>query len=65
MEKLLARHIESFARDALQTFPALVIQGARQVGKSTFAMQLASDRPSRTLTLDDDDVRSAALAEPR
>jgi predicted AAA+ superfamily ATPase len=65
MDNLLARHIAGFAEDALRSFPALVIQGARQAGKSTFATQLASARPSRMLTLDDDDVRAAALDEPR
>lgn len=49
----------------MATFPALIVQGARQVGKSTFAGQLVEGLPATTVTLDDDDMRLAALADPR
>lgn len=48
----------------LDTFPAVVIQGARQVGKSTLAKQLSSSRDAVFVTLDDPDVRQAAVADP-
>lgn len=48
----------------LDTFPAVVIQGARQVGKSTLARQLSSYRESTFVTLDDPAARQAAVADP-
>lgn len=48
----------------METFPATVIQGARQVGKSTFAAQLVSGTRARIVTLDDESTRLAARAEP-
>lgn len=64
MSELLARFATPFAEEALATFPAVMIQGARQVGKSTFAQELVRDRPSRVLTLDDTAVLAAAQAGP-
>ncbi len=46
-------------------FPALVIQGARQVGKSTFAQMLIAGRPHVRVSLDDVDVAEAARLDPR
>lgn len=45
-------------------FPAVVIQGARQVGKSTFAGMLTADRPHISVTLDDQTTRTAAREDP-
>lgn len=45
-------------------FPALVIQGARQVGKSTFAEMLVADRQVQIVTLDDPGALSAAVDDP-
>jgi predicted AAA+ superfamily ATPase len=64
MTELRERHIEGFATEALDTFPAVVIEGARQVGKSTLAGMLAGSRPATIVTLDDDDVRAAAIGDP-
>lgn len=52
------------ATEALSTFPEIVIQGARQVGKSTFAQLLAAQRAATLITLDDEATRSAAEADP-
>jgi len=49
----------------LDVFPICVVQGARRVGKSTFASMLAADRPHVVVTLDDDEVRRQAQADPR
>lgn len=62
---LVARHLQPLGEEFLGAFPAVVIQGARQVGKSTFAQMLVETRPHTRLSLDDDDVRDAALADPR
>ncbi|HLT67447.1 MAG TPA: ATP-binding protein [Microbacterium sp.] len=64
MSELLARFATPYAEEALATFPAVMIQGARQVGKSTFAQELVRGRPSRVLTLDDTAVLAAAQADP-
>ncbi|MCF4119603.1 ATP-binding protein [Antribacter sp. KLBMP9083] len=65
MEGLIARHGLAWAGELLRTFPALVIEGARQVGKSTFAHMLVDGTPALEVTLDDDETLAAALADPR
>ena len=40
----------------------LVINGARQVGKSTLAQMLAAGHSARLFTLDDEQTRAAAMA---
>lgn len=64
MTTLLPRNSSAFATEALGAFPAIVIQGARQVGKSTFATQLLSGRNARFVTLDDATTRTVALGSP-
>ncbi len=61
---LFARHAAPFATEVLTTFPATVIQGARQVGKSTFAGILAQNLPALSVTLDDEATRAAAEEDP-
>ncbi|WP_188744771.1 ATP-binding protein [Agromyces bauzanensis] len=62
-EEWLARHAEPVAAELLQHFPGLVIEGARQVGKSTLAAQIA--RPDAVvLNLDREQTRAAAIADP-
>lgn len=65
MTGFLKRNVTPFATQVLNAFPAVVIQGARQVGKSTLAAILAEGADSRVLTLDDDETRAAALEDPR
>ncbi len=48
----------------LKAFPAIVISGARQVGKSTLASQLVRDAPHLALTFDDEGTLAAAQADP-
>nr|WP_280801328.1 ATP-binding protein [Arthrobacter pigmenti] len=40
-----------------------MVQGARQVGKSTFAQMVTAGTPSRTVTLDSEETRAAAEAD--
>jgi predicted AAA+ superfamily ATPase len=55
----------ALAADALEHRPAVLIMGARQVGKSTLAEQLATARSiSHAITLDDDGPRDAARSDP-
>lgn len=64
MADLIHRNAHSYALDVLAAFPVLLVQGARQVGKSTFAQMLTADIPSRTITLDSVEARAAAEADP-
>lgn len=50
--------------DDLDRAPVVVLQGARQVGKSTLAQEIAERRGLPYRTLDDRDVRERALADP-
>ena len=63
MKQLVSRHIAPIAADLLQHFPGIVIEGARQVGKSTLAAHIAqSDAIIRNL--DETSLREAAAADP-
>jgi predicted AAA+ superfamily ATPase len=62
---LTPRHALSLAREHLDLFPGLIIEGARQVGKSTLAAMLAEGRDATFLSLDDEATRAAAVADPQ
>ena len=62
---LYQRNMLALAREALGSFPAIVVQGARQVGKSTFADMVVEDRPHLHISLDDQEIRTAARTDPR
>lgn len=64
MTTLLRRNTSAFAKEALNAFPAIVVQGARQVGKSTFAAQLLEGSAARFVTLDDVTTRAVASDSP-
>ncbi|MDR0945231.1 MAG: ATP-binding protein [Bifidobacteriaceae bacterium] len=59
MSNLMERHLSGRAARALAYSPVLIIEGARQVGKSTLATMLAGSRSAATVTLDDAAVRAA------
>lgn len=62
---LVDRHIRSHVVEALADTRAVVLLGARQVGKSTLAAQIATqEHPAGILTLDDLATRAAARADP-
>lgn len=58
------RNIEDRLREALTDTPAVLLIGARQVGKSTLAAELAKAQSAAYLTLDDAAVLAAASADP-
>jgi predicted AAA+ superfamily ATPase len=63
VKPLVSRHIAPIAAEFLEHFPGIVIEGARQVGKSTLAAHIAkSDAIIRNL--DEISVREAAAADP-
>jgi predicted AAA+ superfamily ATPase len=62
---MLARHIEPALRRALRRSPVVLLTGARQVGKSTLAQELAHGPwPARYVTLDERAALDAALGNP-
>lgn len=63
MDALFPRGTTSIGRELLTAFPAVAVQGARQVGKSTLARQLVEGRTAVVVTLDDRRTRDAALAD--
>ncbi|MGH8228578.1 MAG: ATP-binding protein [Steroidobacteraceae bacterium] len=49
---MIARRLQAQLEQWLQRMPAVVLLGPRQVGKTTLARQIASDRETRALYLD-------------
>jgi predicted AAA+ superfamily ATPase len=52
------------ARQALDRFPAISLQGLRRAGKSTLALEIVRDRPHAAVSLDDDETRATARRDP-
>ncbi|MFT4215862.1 MAG: ATP-binding protein [Micropruina sp.] len=62
---LFPRHVSWVAREALTDTPVVMIQGARQVGKSTLAAELARSVPTALhVTLDDPATLAVARSDP-
>jgi predicted AAA+ superfamily ATPase len=66
---VIQRHLTPEIRDALADTPIVLLNGARQVGKSTLAQRLAEEgfggaETARYLTFDDATVLAAAEADP-
>ena len=59
-----SRHMGGRLSEALDSVRVVVLHGARQSGKTTLARALAAERGGTYLTLDDDQVLDAALADP-
>lgn len=60
----IPRRAQTIVEEALVDTPVVVVEGARQVGKSTLAQQVLTHRPGRLLTLDDEQVLAAAQYDP-
>jgi len=63
-EHYIKRNIESTVRDTLNDTPVTVIQGARQVGKSTLAAMVSNNINCKSVTLDSDLSFIAAKENP-
>jgi predicted AAA+ superfamily ATPase len=62
---MIERYITPFVRESFGSFPAVVINGARQVGKSTLAQLLKKEHViSDYITLDDLTTLNAARSDP-
>jgi len=60
----IPRHITPEILDALQTSPVVLINGARQTGKSTLARRIAQQLDFHYVTLDDFTVLNAVSSDP-
>ena len=63
-EREIPRHAVKLAREILEDSPLLVVQGARQVGKSTLLKQALSPKDAHFISLDDTLERSFAQLDP-
>ncbi|EUA22882.1 hypothetical protein I552_7373 [Mycobacterium xenopi 3993] len=64
MPHRVARNLRPRVEEALADTRIVVVQGARQVGKSTLATEITRHRGGRLVTLDDDVTRTAAATDP-
>ncbi len=60
---MISRHLSEKAQQLFQQFPALMITGPRQSGKTTLIKSLFAELPY--VSLEDPDVRQRALEDPR
>ena len=60
----LSRHLESTVISAAETFPAVVITGPRQAGKSTMLANIFKPGEATFITLDDPAYRQLLLEDP-
>jgi len=61
---MFRRNIEDNLRAALKDTPVVLLNGARQTGKTTLAQKIAGDLSAAYLTLDDATVLAAAGSDP-
>ena len=61
----IARELEKKFREANRFFKAILVIGARQVGKSTMLKHLAQEEKRTIVTMDNDQARELALSDPR
>ena len=61
----IARELERKFREANRFFKAILVIGARQVGKSTMLKHLAQEEKRTIVTMDNDRDRELALSDPR
>ncbi|MCB1115855.1 MAG: ATP-binding protein [Chlamydiia bacterium] len=64
MKRYIRRTIEAVLTQAVEEFPAVVLTGPRQAGKTTLLKHLFGDRFGY-VSLEPPDVRAAAMADPR
>lgn len=61
---MIRRNLTAPLLEAISDTPVVLLNGARQVGKSTLVQSLQEDHPAQYLTLDDATVLAAASRDP-
>lgn len=64
MSGTVARHVKPRVSESLGDTRIVVVQGARQVGKTTLLSDVVGERDGRLVTFDDELTRAAAKADP-
>jgi uncharacterized protein len=64
MVSIRSRHAEPLVLEALADTRAVVVQGARQVGKTTMVASVTERLGGRLVSLDDAQTRNAASTPP-
>lgn len=64
MSGVIDRHVKPHVLEALEDTRIVVLQGARQVGKTTLVREIVDERDGRLLTLDDPATLARAAADP-
>ena len=64
VDHLIPRRVRQVATESMDTFRAVVVHGARQVGKSTLVEQIATELGARMSSLDDEIDLRLALDDP-
>lgn len=64
LTSIVERRLSAIIRDRLRDEPAVALQGARAVGKSTLLRAVAERAGTAVVDLDDLDQRAAAIADP-
>lgn len=65
MDTYIRRNIENRIFQAMEDTPVILIQGARQVGKSTLTEKITEKIDCKRVSLDDDDLLFAAENDPK
>ncbi|MEL7976316.1 ATP-binding protein [Isoptericola sp. F-RaC21] len=60
----VSRHVRPRVLEALSDTRVVVVQGARQVGKTTLLREVVAENRGRLVTFDDDLTRASAQADP-
>jgi predicted AAA+ superfamily ATPase len=63
-EEARTRHVTGLVLDSLADTRVVVVQGARQVGKTTLVTHVVERLGGRLVTLDDELARTSAVLEP-
>jgi hypothetical protein len=61
---MIRRHIENSIRKALADTPVVLLNGARQTGKTTLAQAIAAELGAQYFTLDDAATVALAATDP-
>ena len=61
---MIRRHIQNSVRRAMTDTPVVLLNGARQTGKTTLAQALAAGSGAQYFTLDDFATLALAAGEP-